>query len=72
MVSDNQFILKGRTDRVIKIEEKRVSLVEVEKRLEQLPWISECVVIPFEEPERLILASVWYYQMKAKPLLRPQ
>ncbi|WP_086971069.1 AMP-binding protein [Vibrio coralliirubri] len=58
MVSDNQFILKGRTDRVIKIEEKRVSLVEVEKRLEQLPWISECVVIPFDEPERLILASV--------------
>ena len=58
MVSDNQFILKGRTDRVIKIEEKRVSLVEVEKRLEQLTWISECVVIPFEEPERLILASV--------------
>ncbi|CDT26878.1 AMP-binding protein [Vibrio coralliirubri] len=58
MVSDNQFILKGRTDRVIKIEEKRVSLVEVEKRLEQLPWVSECVVIPFEEPERLILASV--------------
>ncbi|MEZ9349531.1 AMP-binding protein [Vibrio splendidus] len=58
MVSSNQFILKGRTDRVIKIEEKRVSMVEVEKRLEQLPWISECVVIPFEEPERLILASV--------------
>ncbi|WKY58739.1 AMP-binding protein [Vibrio sp. SNU_ST1] len=58
MVSDNQFILKGRTDRVIKIEEKRVSLVEVEKRLEQLPWIGECVVIPFEEPGRLILASV--------------
>ncbi|MEZ9291725.1 AMP-binding protein [Vibrio lentus] len=58
MVSENQFVLKGRTDRVIKIEEKRVSLVEVEKRLEQLPWISECVVIPFEEPERLILASV--------------
>jgi len=58
MVSDNQFILKGRTDRIIKIEEKRVSLVEVEKRLEQLSWIDECVVIPFEEPERLILASV--------------
>ncbi|MGF1744922.1 AMP-binding protein [Vibrio minamisatsumaniensis] len=58
MISKNQFVLKGRTDRVIKIEEKRVSLVEVEKRLEQLPWISECVVIPFEEPQRLILASV--------------
>lgn len=58
MVSDNQFVLKGRTDRIIKIEEKRISLVEVEKRLEQLSWINECAVIPFEEPNRLILASV--------------
>lgn len=58
MVSEHQFILKGRTDRIIKIEEKRISLVEVEKRLEQLPWIKECAVIPFEEPNRLILASV--------------
>ncbi|MEZ8856564.1 AMP-binding protein [Vibrio atlanticus] len=69
MVSENQFILKGRTDRVIKIEEKRVSLVEVEKRLEQLPWISECVVIPFEEPERLILASVLVLSEKGQATL---
>lgn len=36
------FELKGRTDRVVKIEEKRVSLVEVEKRLEQLEWSKKC------------------------------
>lgn len=56
-INDTQFILKGRTDRVIKIEEKRISLVEVEKRLEQLAWISECVVLPFEQGQRLTLAS---------------
>ena len=69
MVSDNQFILKGRTDRIIKIEEKRISLVEVEKRLEQLSWINECAVIPFEEPNRLILASVIVLSDEGKQLL---
>ena len=58
LINERQFILKGRTDRVIKIEEKRISLVEVEKRLEQLEWISESVVVPFEQDNRLILASI--------------
>ncbi|MFG0605478.1 AMP-binding protein [Vibrio mimicus] len=58
LLNDRQFILKGRTDRVIKLEEKRISLTEVEKRLEQLPWITECAVIPLQEEDRLILASV--------------
>jgi len=69
MVSDHQFILKGRTDRIIKIEEKRISLVEVEKRLEQLSWINECAVIPFEEPNRLILASVIVLSDEGKQML---
>ncbi|NGZ14612.1 acyl-CoA synthetase [Vibrio aestuarianus] len=51
------FILKGRTDRIIKIEEKRVSLVEVEKRLEQLAWIVESAVLPLQDGERLILVA---------------
>ncbi len=56
-ISDDQFILKGRTDRVIKIEEKRISLVEVEKRIEQLSYIQECAVLPVQEPERLVLGA---------------
>ncbi len=56
-VSDCEFILKGRTDRIIKVEEKRVSLVEVEKRVEQLSYITECAVIPIQEPERLIIGA---------------
>ncbi|NIY91007.1 AMP-binding protein [Vibrio diazotrophicus] len=56
-VSDNQFILKGRTDRIIKVEEKRVSLVEVEKRVDQLDYVQECAVIPMQQADRLILAA---------------
>jgi len=52
------FDLKGRTDRVVKIEEKRVSLVEVERRLEQLDWIQESVVIPLQDGKRLTLCAV--------------
>ncbi|OAJ94885.1 AMP-binding protein [Vibrio bivalvicida] len=52
------FDLKGRTDRVVKIEEKRVSLVEVERRLEQLDWIQESAVIPLQDGNRLTLCAV--------------
>ncbi|GLR05137.1 surfactin synthetase [Vibrio hyugaensis] len=52
------FELRGRTDRIVKVEEKRVSLVEVEKRLEQLPWIKESAVIPMEQAGRLSLFAV--------------
>ncbi|GLT18067.1 surfactin synthetase [Vibrio zhanjiangensis] len=49
------FELYGRTDRVVKVEEKRVSLVEVEKRLEQLSLVEEGAVIPVREADRLSL-----------------
>jgi acyl-coenzyme A synthetase/AMP-(fatty) acid ligase len=52
------FELRGRTDRIVKVEEKRVSLVEVEKRLEQLPWVKESAVIPMEDAGRLSLFAV--------------
>lgn len=52
------FDLKGRTDRVIKIEEKRISLVEVEQRLDQLEWIAESAVIALEQGNRLALCAV--------------
>lgn len=55
---DVSFELKGRTDRVVKIEEKRISLVEVEQRLEQLAWIEESCVIPIMEGNRLSLCAV--------------
>ncbi len=42
LINDRQFLLLGRKDRVIKIEEKRISLTEIEKYLEQQDTIKEC------------------------------
>ncbi|WP_261817670.1 AMP-binding protein [Vibrio gallicus] len=55
LFDDTHFELLGRTDRVVKIEEKRVSLVEVEKRLDQLEWVEESAVISMQDGNRLSL-----------------
>jgi 3-hydroxymyristoyl/3-hydroxydecanoyl-(acyl carrier protein) dehydratase len=38
---DGRFQLHGRTDRIVKIEEKRLALTELERRLSDSPWIEE-------------------------------
>ncbi|MDD5462673.1 MAG: AMP-binding protein [Methylococcales bacterium] len=38
---DGRFMLHGRQDRIVKIEEKRLSLTELEQRLMTLPWVAE-------------------------------
>ncbi|MCD9466816.1 AMP-binding protein [Photobacterium iliopiscarium] len=58
LIDNDHFELKGRTDRVIKIEEKRISLTEIEQRLCQLPWIDEAAVFPLEQQQRLHIAAV--------------
>ncbi|WP_064607833.1 AMP-binding protein [Photobacterium sp. J15] len=58
LMPGNQFMLLGRTDRVVKVEEKRISLPEVEQRLCQLNWVDEAAVITVNEESRLILAAV--------------
>ena len=45
LLGKQQFILKGRIDRVVKIEEKRISLSEVELRMNELPWVKESAVL---------------------------
>lgn len=47
-----QFQLAGRRDRVVKIEEKRISLSEVEYRLLQLDGILEAAVLPITRGSR--------------------
>lgn len=48
----------GRMDRVVKIEEKRVSLTEVEKRLCQLQAIQDAAALPVSMDERLTLGAL--------------
>ncbi len=40
-VDERHFYLKGRSDRIVKIEEKRLSLTELENHLLATPWLSE-------------------------------
>lgn len=46
LLADGRFRLKGRLDRVAKIEGKRVSLPELEQGLRQHPWVLDAAVVP--------------------------
>ena len=58
--SDGRFELMGRADRVVKIEEKRVSLPKVEHRLNECPTVEAARVVALagEDDKRQILAAV--------------
>lgn len=47
---DGRFRLMGRLDRIVKLEEKRVSLPELEAALEEHPWVARAAVVPLEYP----------------------
>jgi len=55
----NKFELLGRSDRIIKLEERRISLTAIEKHLHVSEWIHECrlVVLPGQR-ERLAAVAV--------------
>ena len=55
---DGRFLLKGRSDSVVKIEEKRISLSEVENRLMQTGFINDVKVIALQNEVRQYLAAV--------------
>jgi len=53
-----QFLLEGRLDRTVKIEEKRISLDEVEQRLKGLPQVLDAAVVILERHNRTRLGAV--------------
>jgi len=55
--ADGRFLLLGREDRIVKIEEKRLSLTELEQRLSDTPWIEEAVVLVIEKGRDLVAAA---------------
>ena len=44
-LDDGRLLLHGRQDRIVKIEEKRLSLTALEQRLQDTPWISEAYAL---------------------------
>lgn len=55
--ADGRFRLKGRLDRVVKIEEKRVSLVQMEDQLRRHPWVDDVAVVALPGERRVVLGA---------------
>ena len=58
ILEDGRFLLKGRIDSVVKIEEKRISLLEIETRLLQSGLVLEACVIALEHKRQYLAAAL--------------
>lgn len=54
---DGRFILKGRSDSIVKIEEKRISMTEVENRLLESGLVADVKVVALSNDVRQYLAA---------------
>lgn len=50
LLNADEFNVLGRADRIVKIAEKRVSLVELEQFCESLAWVKQAKCCPLEQP----------------------
>jgi len=69
-LANGRFRLLGRLDRIVKLEEKRVSLPELEAELEAHPWVSRAAVTRLDGARATLGAVV--VLAKDIPLLSPQ
>ncbi|MDR0599438.1 MAG: AMP-binding protein [Treponema sp.] len=53
-----RFLLQGRADSIVKIEEKRISLPEVENRIRQTGLVSDAAVIALQDKRQYLAAAV--------------
>ncbi|MCL2066639.1 MAG: AMP-binding protein [Treponema sp.] len=58
IINGGKFLLKGRSDSVVKIEEKRISLKEVEDRIRLTAFVSDVCVIAMEDRRQYLAAAV--------------
>ena len=58
LYDDGRFLLKGRSDSIVKIEEKRISLPEVEMRLKQTGVVQDVRVVPMVGKRQYLAAAI--------------
>ena len=63
---DGRFLLKGRADSIVKIEEKRISMTEVENRLLETGLVSEVKVVALSNDVRQYLAAAVVLNAKGR------
>ena len=57
IIDDKHFRLLGRIDRIIKLEEKRISLDAMEKQLGKHPWIEAVRIVVLQGPRTVLGAA---------------
>lgn len=55
---DGRFLLKGRADSIVKIEEKRISLTEVENRILQTGFVKDVCVVAMNDRRQYLAAAI--------------
>lgn len=55
---DGRFVLQGRADSIVKIEEKRISLPEVEMRLKSTGLVHDVRVVPMVSKRQFLAAAI--------------
>ena len=55
---DGKFLLKGRADSIVKIEEKRISVTEVENRILQSGLVQDVCVVPMSDRRQYLAAAI--------------
>ncbi|PKG55520.1 aconitate hydratase [Shewanella sp. Choline-02u-19] len=58
IAADGKFSLQGRLDRIIKVEEKRLSLVQMESLLESHPYVTKAALLLLEQPRIQLGAAI--------------
>lgn len=58
VLQDGRFQVEGRVDRVVKIEQKRLSLTAMEQHLRASPWVSEVRVLVLPGPRDQLVAVI--------------
>jgi acyl-coenzyme A synthetase/AMP-(fatty) acid ligase len=58
LLPDGRFLLRGRLDRIVKIEEKRLSLPDMEARLAAHPWVAAAAAVVMTATRRQSIGAV--------------
>ncbi|MDO7384304.1 AMP-binding protein [Acinetobacter baumannii] len=66
------FKLMGRTDRIVKLEEKRLSLDAIEQSIQALDVVKQCHVLVFEHEQRQMLGCIVVLTEQAREQLQQQ
>ncbi|MCU4333301.1 AMP-binding protein [Acinetobacter pittii] len=66
------FKLMGRTDRIVKLEEKRLSLDAIEQSIQALDAVKQCHVLVFEHEQRQMLGCIVVLTEQAREQLQQQ